>query len=176
MRLPFFHALLIGAVSAVVGGCTASDLDTPSLAKRPYEVDGNQTAAAPPVSPSVQGTVPAALKSRISALANEGQRSHDRFLSNLPSVQSAAARARGAARSTEPWVAAQSALSALEVDRSPSVAALADLDRLYLDTLNRQDQASSGAAIQAVSAAREKAQGQVTKQADILTELARQLR
>ncbi|MEP5875514.1 MAG: hypothetical protein ABJ288_08370 [Parasphingorhabdus sp.] len=93
------------------------------------------------------------LQTAVNAALRQSQAAHDVFLNELRDVETAVAEAKGAAPSSESWVVAHMKLSSLEVNRSPSVSALADIDALYIEQLGREldDSQSGGAALIAQS-------------------------
>lgn len=119
-----------------LSGCAMQQGDFPSLQKRPYESEPvmDEPAAALPVLSSL----PAAMRSKLDAAVAQSRSAHEQFLAGLPAVESRVAAARGAAVSSESWVVAHMELAALEMQRSPSVEALADIDALYREQLERE--------------------------------------
>lgn len=114
--LPLVPALMLAAC--------ATPGSYPSLAKRPFE-----TAAPPPPAPAGPGIEldTAALRriagARESALAARGA-----YAEALGIARKAVASAQGAAAASEPWIAAQMAVSRLERTLGPAQSALAELD------------------------------------------------
>jgi hypothetical protein len=126
LRSARFCLLLAGA--AALAGCSDSG-GYPSLAPRAVEqpVSGDDAPAAPTL------PVDAALDAEVATLAAQaakGQADFDRVAN-----ESCAAIARGASaqEGSEPWIAAQQALSALEAARAPVLASAAALDRLVIE-------------------------------------------
>lgn len=128
MRYAFLSALL----SLPLAACAASASgDAPSLAKRP--VEGRFDVAAPPAPLSEPGPLPADLAGRMArweADAAAGQRG---FAAERSAAATLVAAAAGASVASERWIVAQQALSRLVAARAPLTAALADIDRLYLE-------------------------------------------
>jgi hypothetical protein len=108
----------------------------PSLAKRPIEsLDLGEPVrqVAPPV------PADATLRARIAGIMEAAQSGQRAFAALLPKADSAASAA--GADGTESWVAAQQLLSALESERAPSTAALAELDALIATRLKDGNEA-----------------------------------
>lgn len=122
---PFFLLFLIG-------GCAAS-LDTPSLAVRPAEAGAALEAARPaavatPIALPEIIPLETAIVARVEASINVARASAAPFAKALESARTAAANAAGAPVSSEPWVAAQVAISRLERTREATANALAEVD------------------------------------------------
>ena len=149
--------------------------DFPSLAKRPFE-DG---AAIEPPAPTPRPTVsslPAPLQTALSDAVARSNDAHRKFLKNLPGVKNRVNAARRSMVSSEAWVVAQMDLAALEMMRSPSIAALADVDALYLQRLNAEfeDAPTGGAAI--IGEKRNQIQAQVNAQQSEIDAMKARLR
>ncbi len=149
--------------------------DFPSLAKRPYEVGAAIAAPVPDPLPPVS-TLPAPLREAVNQALSKSSQAHEKFLKNLGGVRSRVNAARGSSISSEAWVVAQMNLAALEMMRSPSVTALADVDSLYLERLNAEfeDEASGGAAV--IGEKREQIQAQVSTQQSEIDAMKAKLR
>lgn len=123
--------LVFALVPALLAGC-ASVGDYPSLARRPFEKPGSVATPSPPAPATASD--PALLRRVADALkqARDGVTSFDE---TLPAALEAARRASGSAEGSEPWIAAQLAISVLERTLSPAHDALASLDdeRRFLD-------------------------------------------
>lgn len=104
--------------------------DFPSLAKRSYEDQGPIDSGAT-VTPALIASLPPALKAKVDEALARSNEAHGKFLNNLPGVEKRVSAAKGSSISSEAWVVAQMDLAALEMIRSPSVTALADVDALY---------------------------------------------
>jgi hypothetical protein len=139
--------LLLASLS--LGACAMQEGEFPSLAKRAIEDVGTDgTTAGSPTRAKIS-TLPVAEQAKLQKALADSDAAHILFLSKLPAVQEKVKAARGAAELSEKWVVAQLDLAALEIDRSPSVEALADTDALYLARLDSEfeDAAPGGAAI-----------------------------
>jgi hypothetical protein len=120
-------ALVLAA--AALAGCSASR-GYPSLAPRAIERPDNVAAEA---APAPQPAVDAALDAQISALGDQARDGDAAFRRAIESACPALTRGAAAAEGSEPWIAGQQALSALEAARAPMLGAAAELDRLTLE-------------------------------------------
>lgn len=127
---------LVTIVAVTLSGCAMQQGDFPSLQKRPYEDEGAIDETAAPAAPN--STLSADQQSRLSAAVAQSSAAHERFQASLPTVKKRVDAARGAAVSSESWVVAQMELAALEMQRSPSIEALADIDALYKEQLGQE--------------------------------------
>ena len=160
-------SLFIPLVMVSLSACSMQEGDFPSLAKRPFEDAPTVVEPQNPATPTVS-SLPAPLKAAVDDAISKSGAAHAKFLKNLPTVQRRVNAARGSAVSSETWVVAQMDLAALEMMRSPSVTALADIDKLYLQRLNAEfeQEPSGGAAI--IGEKRDQIQAQVdTQQSEI---------
>jgi hypothetical protein len=120
------------AATALLAGCASVDTSGyPSLERRVVEarlnpVAGPAPAPAPP-------PVTAGFAQALGALSTDAARGEAAFRGALPGAERTIAAARGTALASEPWFAAQAALSALEATRAPTLLALAEIDRLLLE-------------------------------------------
>ncbi len=137
--------------------------DFPSLAKRPYEDN--------PAIPDIDTThttlleaLPPVLKNAVDKAVQQSDTAHESFLQRLPGVKKSVSAARGSAPASEFWVVAQVQLSALEMNRSPSVSALADLDSLYMKRLDEEFSGEEKGAAILIARSREKVEAQVSRQ------------
>lgn len=150
--------------------------DFPSLAKRPYETTAEALKNPPVVpQPAPITVLPDDLAAQVKTLVQQSNTGHNRFLADLSSARNSVNSARGAAISSEAWVAAQVLISALESVRAPSVDALANMDELYSARLNAQaeDAQPGGAAL--IAEQRSKIEAQVNQQERELDSLNRLL-
>ncbi|MEH6790418.1 hypothetical protein [Parasphingorhabdus sp.] len=160
-------------ITAMLSGCAMQEGDFPSLQKRPYETD--QPIEEPAVAAPVLAPLPTATQLKLDAAVAQSRAAHDLFLERLPGVRSRVDAARGSAESSESWVVAQMELAALEIERSPSVEALADIDRLYLQQLESElDAPSEGSA--AIMAQQRQVEQQVADQQAAIDGLKGRLR
>ncbi|MEP2101459.1 MAG: hypothetical protein ABJP02_02395 [Parasphingorhabdus sp.] len=160
MKLSLF---LVPVLGLSLSACAMQEGDFPSLAKRPYE-DGPAIANTVAPSPAQMATLPAALKNAVDAAIRQSDAAHQAFLADLPKVKQSVSAARGAAPSSESWVVAQVQLSSLEMDRSPSISALADIDALYVQRLDQEFTGEDKGAAALIAKSREKIGAQVSSQ------------
>ena len=161
----------------LLSSCAMEQGDFPSLAKRPYETTAEELKNPPVVAQPLPITaLPADLAAQVNRLVQQSTDAHNRFLADLSSARSSVNAARGAAISSEAWVAAQVLISALESTRAPSVDALADIDALYIASLNSEatDSRPGGAAL--IAQQRSKIEAQVNQQESAFDSLNRSLR
>ena len=165
---------LVPIVTVTLSGCAMSEGDFPSLLKRPYEDDPVMVESAAP--PAANLALPADLQSDLSAAVARSAAAHDRFQAGLPAVKRRVDAARNAAVSSESWVAAHMELAALEIQRSPSVEAMADIDALYRTQLEREtvEGQSGGTAI--IARQRDAVQAQVERQQSEIDAMKNRLR
>lgn len=103
----------------------------PSLAKR--SVEGRFDVAPPAVVVAPPGPLPADLTGRLARWESDAAGAQQAFAAERNATASLVSAAAGAPVSSERWVVAQQAISRLTATRAPLTAALADIDRLYLD-------------------------------------------
>ena len=128
--------VLVMIFAVPLSGCAMQQGDFPSLQKRPHE-DG--AAIDETLEPAPEPTsLPADIQGRLDAAVAQSRAAHQRFIADLPAVKRRVDAARGAAVSSESWVVAQMELAALETRRSPSVAAMADIDALHRRQLENE--------------------------------------
>lgn len=153
---------LLPSLALFLSGCAETLTGYPSLAKRAVE---NAPVAEPVAAPAPVEADPAlqAQVDRLSAQAQAGSAAFDRA---WPAADRAARSAAGAAVSSEPWVAAQLAISALEAARNDSVSALASLDTLYVERSNSVAEGKARGGVEQIDVARKAALGIVDSQND----------
>ncbi len=162
--------LLVPILGLSLSACAMQSGDFPSLSKRPYEdVPAIDDTAAPP--PPQIAVLPAALKKAVEVAVQQSNVAHQAFLADLPKVKQSVSAARGAAPSSESWVVAQVALSSLEMDRSPSVSALADIDSLYMQRLDQEFSGEDKGAAALIALSRQKIEAQVSAQQSEIDQL-----
>jgi len=162
--------LLVPILGLSLSACAMQSGDFPSLSKRPYEdVPAIDDAAAPP--PPQIAALPATLKKAVDAAVRQSNTAHQAFLASLPKVKQSVSAARGAAPSSESWVVAQVQLSSLEMDRSPSVSALADIDSLYFQRLDQEFTGEQKGAAALIALSRQQIEAQVSKQQSEMDQL-----
>lgn len=124
-RLP--AALLI---AAMVAGCAASQAEYPSLQVRPGERIEAHAAEPPaePAEPEPADLLARAEEHRAAALAADAA-----FRQLVAGATARAQAARGAAIASDRWSEAQVSIAMLDLQRSATASALADLDLLYAE-------------------------------------------
>ncbi len=162
---------------AFLCGCAGSAEPFPSLAVRPYEVDladvARRQTPAPPPAPAV--ALPASQRQSLASALAQHRAADTEFRAALPGVRRAVDAAAGQSVGAESWVVAQQALSRLEVLRSPSIGALADIDALAIERLAAQGQGVGSGDAGALGAARAAVAAAVSDQSAILSGLARRI-
>jgi hypothetical protein len=153
---------LVTIITVTLSGCAMQQGDFPSLQKRPYEDE--PVMDAPATALPVLSSLPAELRIRLDAAVAQSQTAHDQYQSRLPSVKSRVEAARGAAVSSESWVVAHMEMAALEIERSPSVEALADIDAVYREQLERETAEGQSGGATIIARQRDSVQAQVDRQ------------
>lgn len=125
LPLATIASLTLSACAAAQGG------DAPSLAKR--AVEGRFDVAPPPVEVVPPGPLPADLAGRLARWEADAAAAQQAFAAERGAAATQVGAAAGAAIASERWVVAQQAISRLVAARAPLTAALADIDRLYLE-------------------------------------------
>ncbi|WP_422345634.1 hypothetical protein [Parasphingorhabdus sp.] len=154
---------LVPLLGLSLSACAMKEGDFPSLAKRPYE----DIPAIPDIDttqPALMEALPPVLKNAVDKAVQQSDTAHESFLQRLPGVKKSVSAARGSAPASESWVVAQVQLSALEMNRSPSVSALADLDSLYMKRLDEEFSGEEKGAAILIARSREKVEAQVSRQ------------
>jgi hypothetical protein len=118
---------LLVLASLMLSACSSAGIG-PSLAKRPIESRDLSEPVREAVPPA---PADASLRAQIERLVQRAQAGQNAFAALQPKAESAATAA--GADGSESWVAAQELLSALESERAPSTAALAELDALIAE-------------------------------------------
>lgn len=130
-----FARLLLIAVAAPLSlsACASAEPvnGAPSLAKRPIE--GRFGVAPLPVVVDPPGPLPADLAGRLARWDADAATAQQAFSAERGPTEALVAAAAGAGVASERWVVAQQAVSRLIATRAPLTAALADIDRLYLE-------------------------------------------
>lgn len=152
-------------LALLLAGCAGSNGSYPSLAKRPIETARGGAAAAPAAPAPAQDP---ALARNIEGLVERARSGAAAFDSRLPSAQEQVRIAAGAAVSSEAWVDAQQAISALDAERYDSVFALASLDTLYVERSSKVAAGEEQGGTEAIDAARAGVLAIVDRQNDVL--------
>ncbi|MGH6651951.1 MAG: hypothetical protein ACREB7_12570 [Sphingopyxis sp.] len=162
--------LPVTAASLALSACAAAQSPTaPSLAKR--AVEGRLNVAPPPVVVPPPGPLPADLAGRLARWEADGAAGQQAFAAERDSTAQLVSAAAGAAVASERWVVAQQAISRLTAARAPLTAALADLERLYIE--RSVDEAIDG--LPDIYALRDRLAEQVSAQDAVIEALSRQL-
>ncbi len=133
MKRHFLLPLALGFSVAACGSLPEGDF--PSLAKRPYE-DSDPMAIEKKAPVPAPSSLPASLAAKLSALERRARAADAEFRTLLPAARAKASAAKGAAQSSDRWIAAQIALSRLDRSRADAVAALSEVDVLLLGNLD----------------------------------------
>jgi hypothetical protein len=116
----------------------AGAIDAPSLAPRPAETADIDTPAPAPAPPQPADAAQAALIAKLVALAKQGDAAFEKVLP---------ATITSGAPQSEAWIAAQSARSAAESARGPTLDALSGLDTAIGEAIDKgQDTGALAAA------------------------------
>lgn len=170
------HSLALFLAGCAGIGANAQD-NYPSLAKRAIEsrdfVAEEVAAASTPVATVPADPAVVEQAGKLEAQANAGRAAFDRTLTD---AQGKVRAASGADISSEAWVVAQAAISALESDRNDSVVALAGLDTLYVQQLNIAVGNAEAGSVVAVDGPRRTALAIVDRQNDAIDALKATLR
>jgi hypothetical protein len=126
------RAFLFAPLLLPLPACAAKQAnDGPSLAKR--AIEGRFDVAPPAVVVAPPGPLPTDLAGRLQRWESDGAAGQQAFAAERAATASAVSAAAGAPVGSERWVVAQQAISRLTAARAPLTAALADIDRLYLE-------------------------------------------
>lgn len=113
-----------------LGACARQDGSFPSLAPRPGEARGFGEPEAPPPVPVAADP---ALDRQVAGLTARLDAAGQNFDSAAARAEPLATRARGAAAGSEPWIAAQSALSELDAARADASGVVTDGEALQVE-------------------------------------------
>ena len=113
----------------LAAGCASTPGDYPSLAIRDAE---RVSGTLQPAEPYVPAPIDAATLASVEGLVQQANAAYAAYRGKLERVRATALRARGASVGSDAWAAASVALAELETERSRTMVALADLDRLYV--------------------------------------------
>ena len=132
MKRAFLLCPMVLVASLTLSACaTAQGGDVPSLAKR--SVEGRFDVAPPAVVVAPPGPLPTDLAGRLARWDADAASAQQAFAAARNSTASTVSAAAGAPVASERWVVAQQAISRLTAARAPLTAALADIDRLYVE-------------------------------------------
>jgi len=170
MKRTLLTLSLAAAASLSLSACAAAqNTGAPSLAKR--SVEGRFDVAPPVVVVAPPGPLPADLGGRLARWESDAASAQQAFAAERNTTASLVSAAGGAAVASERWVVAQQAISRLTATRAPLTAALADIDRLYLD--RSVEDAIDG--LPEIYALRDRLADTVSTQDAVLEALSRQL-
>ncbi|UIP06288.1 hypothetical protein LY632_11390 [Erythrobacter sp. SDW2] len=111
-----------------IAACAAPDGGYPSLQIRAAERFDPAAGQAEPLPPA---PIPPELLAQVARLKAEAAAADAAFQRLLPAATAAAQAARGAAVASDRWADAQVAIAGLDMQRSETASALADLEILY---------------------------------------------
>ena len=160
--------LLAAVLALLCTGCANGESSRyPSLAIRDVErVKGSAQPVTPDPGPAPPLAPSADLAGRLAQLDQQAQTANLAFLGAVSRTEAMVEAAAGSAVASENWSVATAALSQLDALRNPAALALADLDRLYVDS-----EMELGA-VEAISAVRDGVQAQVQAQEATLDRIA----
>ncbi len=162
---------LLAALALMLSGCASAPQNYPSLAKRPIE-SAPVADLAPPPAPQ---PADAALSAQIARYAEQADKGASAFDAAYATADRLVGAARTAGVSSDAWVSAQVAISALESARNDSVSALASLDTLYVQRSNDVADGQAAGGVQDIDAARSAALALVDQQNDRIDALKARL-
>lgn len=155
---------LLPTFALFLSGCAGTLTGYPSLAKRAVE---NAPVGEAPTA-SVAAEADPAVQAQVDRLARQAQAGNEAFDKAWPAADRTTRAATGSAVSSEAWVSAQTAISALEAARNDSVSALASLDTLYVQRSNALAEGKAEGTVDQVDTARKAALAIVDSQNDRL--------
>lgn len=163
--------LALFALGALADSAAAKPF--PSLAKRPSET---RDRTPPPPQAIVPAEADSQLVAQVDTLARQAESGEAAFRKLLDEGRAKVASAGAAAPTSEAWVNAQVAISALDHARYDSVAAMAGLDSLYVERRDNVDAPRVVADIAAIDPARTRTLAMVDAQNDALDGLRNALK
>ena len=167
---PVTVSVLGTALVVMLSACASTSDRYPSLAIRDAERAHGTAQQAEPTPPPAPVQPSAELSQRLGQLRAQAGRGHQAFLAAAPRTRAAVNAARGSAVASDAWVAAQVSLSSLEITRNDTMTAMADLDKLRLET------EVSGGAVEAVSATQAQVNTILNEENALLRQLSASLR
>ena len=158
------------ALTFTLSACASTSDRYPSLAIRDAERIHASAEAAEPPPPPLPVQPSADLTRQLAQIRADAHRGHQAFLAAVPRTRSLVNAARGSASASDAWISAQVSLSELEITRRQMMTAMADLDKLLLQTeLN-------GGAIDAVTETRDRVSALMDEENALMRQLAGSLR
>ena len=121
-------------ITAFLAACGMPEGSFPSLARRPYEINGPNKATVTP-QPAAPVSLPPDITTKVAGLTKRHETADASFQKSLPAMRTIAAKAAGTAPGSESWVNAHLELSRLDQARADSVAALGEMDKLIADQI-----------------------------------------
>jgi hypothetical protein len=138
--------IALAMAAPALAGCVPGE-GFPSLAPRPAE---RNLSTEEPVHPAVEVPGDPALRARVAELERQAAEGNRAFDAAYGATEAAVAAAGPAG--SDSWVAAEQALSRLEMTRGPTTRALAELDQLAIDRAETPTNAEDFALINAALA------------------------
>ncbi len=147
------YYILSGAIFLMLGACTGTLVDGPSLNKRPFEISlsemrelaGKESA----LGDSTLTSGDLDIDDLLSQLGNETRtlwqdhkRADEQFSKRADNIAASVNNARGSAFGSERWSVAQMSLSRLDRLRAPSLTSLTKVDALVFTALESQNNAT----------------------------------
>ena len=158
------------ALTSTLSACASMSDRYPSLAIRDAERIHAAAEAAEPAPPPPPIQPSAELTRQLGQLRAEASRAHQAFLDAAPRTRSLVNAARGSSTASDAWISAQVSLSQLEITRRQTMTAMADLDKLLMQT------ELSGGATDAVAATQEQVGRMLDDENATMRQLAGSLR
>jgi hypothetical protein len=153
----------------LLSACAAQTGDFPSLAPRPVEQRGEaEPAASTPLTPPAAA---AGLSADLAGLLGDARKGDTDFSAALPATERAVSAARGAAPSSEAWIAAQTQLTVLDAARAPTATAMSAIDSLYVGLADKASRDASVGGLADAAAAQAEIEGLYNRQVERLTRL-----
>lgn len=158
-------------LATLLGGCADRDR-FPSLARRPAEDIYRAARTTPP--PPPPAVISDGMGKRLADLTAQARAAHAQFEGARASATRAVGAARGAAKGTENWSVASTAVAQLESARAKAGLPLAELDRLETEAGIRAAEGSD-ADLKAVRDARGVVEALVSEETATIDSLLAQL-
>jgi len=156
--------LALGLSCVALAACASPVEQYPSLAIRDSE-QWSGTMAVPDAQPYVPAPPAEATLGQVEQLAAQARSVHSEFLAAAPAARQRANAARGAGTGSDAWSDAQVVIADLEARRSQTMIALADLDRLYIET------STAGEAVASIAVVRDEVVALVDQENALIAEL-----
>jgi len=157
------------SAALLLGACTTSRSEYPSLARRPAERLTATFDAPPAPVVVVLPAPPAAVTGQLGGLIGAAQAADAKFRAREARARITVSAAGNAKMGSESWGTATIAVAELESARAEAMLALSDLDTLYNDTRVRGEDPGQ------IGAARETVTGLISRQDQVLGELRSRL-